>query len=160
MTRKKPWNRVNLPVYSIASKGGDGFNMHICTYATAISMQPKRFAVCIYKGTKTLDNIKEQSHFVLQVLSKDQFSIVNLLGKKSGKKVDKIKILERRKMLDNWEDFKILRDSLAVIKLKVTNSFDGGDHIVFICDLQKYKNLNDGEELSLKTLREKGIITV
>lgn len=160
MTRKKPWNRVNLPVYSVASRGDDGFNMHICTYATAISMQPKRFAVCIYKGTKTLDNINEQPHFVLQVLSKNQFSIVNLLGKKSGKKVDKMKILERRKLLDAWEGFKILRDSLAVINLKVINSFDGGDHIVFVCDVQKYKNLNEGEELSLKTLREKKIITV
>ena len=102
----------------------------------------------------------EQPHFVLQVLSKDQFSIVNLLGKKSGKKVDKMKILERRKLLDAWEGFKILRDSLAVINLKVINSFDGGDHIVFVCDVQKYKNLNEGEELSLKTLREKKIITV
>ena len=40
--RKRPWNRVNLPVYSISSKAGDNNNMHIITYALQISMKPKK----------------------------------------------------------------------------------------------------------------------
>ena len=39
---KKPWNRINIPVYSVSSKYGEKQNMHICTYVSAVSMQPKR----------------------------------------------------------------------------------------------------------------------
>ena len=55
---KRPWNRVNLPVYSIASTDGKGnYNMHIITYAGQMSMEPKRFVCGIYEGTKTLENV-------------------------------------------------------------------------------------------------------
>ena len=80
---KRPWNRVNLPVYSISSKAGDNQNMHIITYASQISMQPKQFVCGIYNGTKTLENIQQHNRFVLQILAKSQYRLVNLLGKKS-----------------------------------------------------------------------------
>ncbi len=160
MTRKKPWNRVNLPVYSVASYWNGKYNLHICTYASAISMHPKRFLVCIYKGTQTLLNIENNPEFVLQIMEAGQYNLVNLLGKKSGKLVDKIKLLEKRNLLIEWQGFKILKDCLSVIRLKVISQFDGGDHISFVCDVKTYKNLNDGKSLSLDKLRERGIVSI
>ncbi len=85
MIRKKPWNRVNLPVYSVSSKTADNSNMHIITYASQVSMQPKRFICGIYRGTQTLLNIEPSGEFVLQLLADIQYRLVDLLGKKSGK---------------------------------------------------------------------------
>jgi len=61
--RKKPWNRTDHPVYSISSTDGKENNMHIISYVTAISMQPKRYVVGVYEGTKTLDLINKRSGF-------------------------------------------------------------------------------------------------
>jgi flavin reductase (DIM6/NTAB) family NADH-FMN oxidoreductase RutF len=160
MIRKKPWNRVNLPVYSVSSKTADNCNMHIITYASQISMQPKRFVCGIYHNTQTLINIEASGEFVLQLLADTQYRLVDLLGKKSGKTIDKIGRLQKRNELMDWNDFYVLKNCLAVMQLKVINSFEGGDHKGFLCDLTAYKNLNEGNELTLDTLREKKLIRI
>jgi flavin reductase (DIM6/NTAB) family NADH-FMN oxidoreductase RutF len=160
MIRKKPWNRINLPVYSISSKANGKSNMHIITYATAISMQPKRFICGIYHGTQTLANVEASGEFILQLLDEEQYRLVDLLGKKSGKAIDKINRLQKRKELTEWNGYPILKNCLAVMQMKVINSFDGGDHKCFLCDVSAYKNLNDGEALTLDILREHKMIRI
>lgn len=158
MTKKKPWNRINLPVYSISSKTDYNQNMHIITYVTAISMQPKRFLCGIYHGTQTLLNVDQTGEFVLQLLSDQQASLVNLLGKQSGKKVAKIERLHKRKLLTTWKEYSVLSSCLAVMKMKVLNCMDAGDHKAFLCDVTEYQNLNEGQALTLDHLREKKLI--
>lgn len=158
MTRKKPWNRISLPVYSISSKANGKSNMHIITYATAISMQPKRFICGIYHGTQTLENVEATGEFILQLLNDNQYRLVDLLGKKSGKLVDKISRLQRRNELTEWKGYFILKNCLAVIKMKVISSFEGGDHKCFLCDVIDYKNINDGEALTVDILRKHKIV--
>ncbi len=160
MTRKKPWNRVNLPVYSCSSKSADNNNMHIITYASQISMQPKRFICGIYYNTQTLKNIESSGEFVLQLLSDGQYRLVDLLGKKTGKSIDKISRLQKRDELILWNDYFVLKNCLAVMHMKVIKSFDAGDHKAFLCDVTAYKNLNDGNPLSLNILREKKLIRI
>lgn len=160
MTRKKPWNRVNLPVYSISSKTVDNSNMHIITYVTAISMQPKRFICGIYHGTQTLENVEKSGEFVLQLLADHQALLVNLLGKQSGKTVAKIQRLEKRKEIMMWNDYPVLRNALALMKMKVLQSMEAGDHKAFLCDVTDYKNLNEGQALTLDHLREKKLIRI
>lgn len=158
---KRPWNRVNLPVYSICSSDGNGlFNMHIITYASQISMYPKRYVCGIYEGTKTLENIIAHNKFVLQLLSVEQYRLVELFGKKSGHDTDKISRLEKRKLLTHWNEFPVLKDALAVMHLKTISSFPGGDHTGFLCEVLQYKNMNEGEPLTLDTLRKHQLIRI
>lgn len=160
MTRKKPWNRVNLPVYSISSRQGDQHNMHIITYASQISMQPKQFVCGVYHGTKTLENIEASGSFVLQLLAAQQYRLVDLLGKKSGHAIDKMARLQKRKELEEWNGFYVLKNCLAVMQLHIAGSFEGGDHRGFICDVTAYKNINDGDPLTLNILRTQKLIRV
>ncbi len=160
MIRKKPWNRINLPIYSISSKFGDVYNMNIITYTSAVSMQPKQIMVAIYNDTKTLEIVNNSHLFVLQLLAAEQYRMVDLLGKKSGKKIDKISRLEKRELIIQWNGFKILKDALAVIELKVKDTMQAGDHKLFLCDVIDYKNLNNGEELTLNVLREHNLIRI
>jgi len=158
-TRKKPWNRVNLPVYSICSTDGRGyFNMNIATYVTAISMKPKRFICGIYHGTQTLSLVKKHPHFVLQLLSDRQYRLVDLLGKKSGVDIDKCEQLAKRGITTLWNGFTVLEDALAVMELKVIDQMKGGDHDCFLCELVAWKNLNDGNPLTLDLLRDKKLV--
>ena len=160
LTARRPWNRVNLPVYSISSKGANNTNMHIITYASQISMKPKRFICGIYEGTQTLENVLQHGEFILQLLSATQYRLVDLLGKKSGKQIDKIGRLKKRDELTEWNGYPILKNCLAVMQLKVISQFEGGDHQGFLCDVTAYKNLNNGEVLTLDTLRAHKLIRI
>jgi flavin reductase (DIM6/NTAB) family NADH-FMN oxidoreductase RutF len=155
---KKPWNRINLPVYSVSSKAGTAENMHICTYVSAVSMLPKRMMVAVYHGTKTLQLLEQNPHFVLQLLANHQYNLVNQLGKQSGHSVPKIQRLHKRNLLTEWNDFSILKDALAVMELKVINEMEGGDHRMYLCDVVAYKNMNEGEALTVDDLRRHNIV--
>ena len=157
--RKKPWNRTDQPVYSISSKIGDQYNMHIATYVTPISMQPKQYVVGIYEGTRTLELVEQQPVFVLQLLAAHQYNLVNLLGKQSGHQIDKVQRLQKRKLLDQWKDFFILKDALSVVLLQGQKLIESnGDHRIYVCDVIAWKNLNQGDVLTLDYLREKKMI--
>lgn len=158
ITLKKPWNRVNLPVYSISSKGKAVDNMHIITYVTAISMQPKRFICGVFHGTQTLENVEANGEFVLQLLASTQYRLVDLLGKKSGKTINKISRLEKRKELAHWKGYPVLKNCIAIMQLKIINSFEAGDHKAFLCDMIQYKNLNNGTALTLDDLRQRKLV--
>lgn len=160
---QRPWNRVNLPVYSISSfNGKDSHNMHIITYAQAVSMQPKQFICAIYNGTKTLENVEANPHFVLQILAEDQYRLLDLLGKKSGKNINKIERLNKRKLLTDWKGFPILKDCIAVMEMKATpltaSEDERLDHRLFLCEVISYKNIHDRKALTLDILREKKLI--
>jgi flavin reductase (DIM6/NTAB) family NADH-FMN oxidoreductase RutF len=163
--RKKPWNRVNLPVYSISSHNNLGnHNMHIITYAQAVSMQPKQFICAIYYNTKTLENIQTNPHFVLQLLGEEQYRLVDLLGKKSGNTIDKISRLQKRDLITEWNGFYILKNCLAVMEMQATplhttaTEFAKPDHQLWLCTVVNYKNLNEGQPLTLDILREKKVV--
>ena len=93
---RKPWNLPNLPVYSIMTQNEGRINMNICTYVTAISMEPKRYAIGIYYNTQTLINIQGGSAIVLQLLSESQFPLIRNFGQKSGINWDKDAFIMRK----------------------------------------------------------------
>ncbi|MBS1625723.1 MAG: flavin reductase [Bacteroidetes bacterium] len=156
--RKKPWNRLDLPVYSIASHDGHQHNMNICTYASQVSMQPKRYMVAVYRETKTLDNVIKHESMVLQILSTAHLDLINRLGKQSGRRKDKLKTLSKR--LTGYNGYQVLSDALAVIELQVRSLTDAGDHILALCDVVSYRNMAEGEVLMLHHLRDKKLISI
>jgi flavin reductase (DIM6/NTAB) family NADH-FMN oxidoreductase RutF len=157
---KKPWNLPDLPVYSLATQSALGFNMNICTYVTAVSMKPKRFAVAVYHNTRTLENCLASDTVVLQLLCADQTDVVRLLGKKSALRVDKQAPLVRKQRVMSWAGFTVLREAAAWIKLRKISHQDAGDHVLFLYDVETYKVNRDEDLMRLRHLRDKKIISV
>jgi flavin reductase (DIM6/NTAB) family NADH-FMN oxidoreductase RutF len=155
---KRPWNRVDLPVYSVSSRNETESNMHICTYVSAVSMKPKRIMVALFKGTKTMELVSKHPHFVLQLLSDKQSGHVKLLGQTSGKNTDKMGRLFKRGYLSEWKGYAVLKEALAYMELSVINTTDAGDHVMHLCDVKSFYNNLSGEPLTLNLLRTKGLI--
>ncbi len=155
---RKPWNRVSLPVYSVSSQANGSHNMHICTYVSAVSMQPKRYMVALYEGTKTRALVEQNGHFLLQLLHEDQYALVRHLGQQSGHTKDKLSLLRKRGQLDAYDSFYYLKEALAIIECKVIDTMEGGDHKLFLCEVISHRNLRDGKPLTTGWLQEKKII--
>ncbi len=155
--RVKPWNRVDGPIYSLSTTAHGKGNLNICSYVTPISMKPKRYIVGVYKGTKTLENLEENPEGVLNFMTSKMSSLVNLLGKKSGHKIDKIKKLGDRIQLSE-DGFYLLKDSLATVRLKFTTRLDGGDHWAWLAEVVSYENNNDHKPLTLEYLKRQKVI--
>jgi flavin reductase (DIM6/NTAB) family NADH-FMN oxidoreductase RutF len=155
---KRPWNIPDLPVFSLVTQNESRFNMNICTYVTAISMQPKLYAIAIYKGTQTLDYALKSDSAVLQLLNKNHFTAVKKLGQGSGFNYDKISWLQKKNMLDEFCGFPVLQGTCANMLLSKVRTLDtGGDHLLYIYKVEKYKSQSE-HCLTTKILRDKGII--
>ena len=155
---KKPWNRVDLPVYSVSSRYGSEENMHICTYVSAVSMNPKRYMVALYKGTKTIELAASEKRFVLQLLAEGDHGLIAQLGRQSGHRVDKMARLKKRGLVEQWRGFSVLSNAAAWIELAIIGDLDAGDHVMMLCDVVSAKNVKEISILTLDKLRARGLI--
>ncbi|MGZ5246535.1 MAG: flavin reductase [Flavitalea sp.] len=158
VSRKKPWNRTNPTIYSIASRNGERSNMNICSYVTPISMKPSRIVVGVYKNTLTLELVSLQNEMVLQLLSEDHYRLIKLLGQTSGYNKDKLSSI--KSPLINYKGFQCLANSLALIHLKLISKTDAGDHWLMLCDVSSYINLTEGLPLTMDILRAKKLVRI
>ncbi len=154
---QKPWNIPNFPVYSLVTENNGVHNYNICTYVTAISMKPKLFAIAVFENTKTLINTTSHEFAVLQLLNIEQHNLVRILGKKSGKQVNKEALLQKRKLLESWNDFKVIKNTCSHVLLKKLSSQKTGDHHLFIYEAIKQKSYATNY-LSIEKLKEKKLI--
>lgn len=134
---QRPWNLPSLPVYSLATYAAGKVNMNICTYVTAVSLKPKWMAVAVYEGTKTLQNLEQNQRAVLQLLGANQYPLVNHLGKKSGKKVDKDSWLYKKQMTMNWKGHTVLKGCAACMELSYKTHLTTRDHKLYLFEVTK-----------------------
>ena len=154
---KRPWNIPDMPVYSLATYDNHILNMNICTYVTAVSMKPKLYGVAVYHDTKTLENVQDSEYAILQLLHPSQYSLVNVLGKKSGKNYNKQAYLSKKGLLEVWNGYEILKNISACLLLKKINSQPTGDHVLYVWEVEKYATFST-ETLTTSLLSEKKII--
>ncbi|MBK8622031.1 MAG: flavin reductase [Saprospiraceae bacterium] len=155
---RKPWNLPELPVYSLATSNEGVVNMNICTYVTAVSMEPKIMMVAVYEQTKTLENILTADTAVLQILHKDQASLVRTLGKKSGITYNKYLYLKKKDMLSEWKNFTVLKDACAYMELEKISFLKTGDHTSYFFKVKNAVSRRQ-EVLTTQDLRNLAIIS-
>ena len=157
---KRPWNRTNCNVYSLLTfRNKRDFNMNICTYVSVVNMNPRTYAISIDYKTLTFQNLKHADcKIVLQSLSKKNINLVRTLGKKSGLSFDKSNYLIKKKLVDNWKNYTVLKDTSFLIELTNQQKVcEMTDHCLFIFKVKSYKNISD-DFLTFSNLIEKKII--
>lgn len=156
---KRPWNIVDVPVYSLATYTDTSVNMNICTYVSAVSMSPKLYMIAIDYHTKSFENLRQKDRAILQLLHSTHAPLVKLLGKKSGQRIDKEKQLDRKDMLTTWDERKVLRNASAYLSLVIKDSTNiGGDHELFYFEVEKSVSKSSENILMFQELIKQGII--
>lgn len=155
---RRPWNLPDHPIYSLATYHADSVNMNICTYVTPVSMEPKLYAIAVYHGSRTLENLRAHPIVHLQLLRKPHILLINALGKRSGHTTDKRKMLQRKKMLDMWEGLPVLKECAAIVQLRAISAQRAGDHDLYLFETLRYKTFQDDQILMVSDLIKAGII--
>ena len=133
--------------------------MNICTYVTAISRQPKQYAIAIEYGTKTYEILNKGSVAVLQVLNQKHTPLVNILGKKSGLMMDKHEYLQKQGWLTKWKNHRVLKDANAYLLLDPIDQYNtGSDHELFLFQARNYSTKSEHELLTFQELIQQNVI--
>jgi flavin reductase (DIM6/NTAB) family NADH-FMN oxidoreductase RutF len=157
---QKLWNRPAAAVWSLSTRSTAGApNFNICTYVSAVSLDPKLFAVAVYKDTQTLENVAVGKVVLLQLLTEELVPVVRICGQCSGKHTDKITRLQKRYEIAQTEDLFYFKAAAGYVILSVEQLFEtSGDHLLMVGKVIKSKNMSDKPILTTAYLREKKYI--
>ncbi len=129
--------------------------MNICTYVSAISLEPKLMMVAVYKGTQTLQNCSVGQTVLLQLLTEDLAPVVRVCGNMSGKDIEKIARLNKRYELSKYGDLYYFAKGAGFMELVIEQLIEtSGDHFLLIGRVKKGKNLIDTPILTTSYLKE------
>ena len=142
---RKLWNRPDDAVWSLSTLSADGVpNMNICTYVSAISLDPKLLMVAVYHGTQTRTNIAVGGTVLLQLLSQELAPVVRVCGQMSGKTINKIARLQKRYDIQQVDGFSYFKAAAGYMTLEIEQIIKtSGDHDLLISKVIKAKNLAD-----------------
>jgi len=172
---KPPYSLLSNPVYSLVTSDSQGTNrtINLVTYASPISIVPRFYALGLYRGTLSAENMLTTGKGVLQILATHHAPLFQLLGKTSGRHVDKYAELERRGIpVKEFAGQRVIADCIGVMSLGIvpffpenkvksggnTNSFfPAGDHDVVICAVEEFETFDASKEpLYTSQLRKEG----
>ena len=142
---KRPWNRTNLNIYSLATYNKKDINMNICTYVSVVNMHPKLYMISIDYNTLTYQNLnKKNTSSILQCLSINNLNIVKNMGKKSGKNFDKLKYLSKNNLISNWKNYPVLKKTCFLIELcNAKKVYEMQDHCMYVFQMKSFKNFDN-----------------
>ena len=127
----------------ITSKGPDGVVRGLTASAfCSVSLEPRLCLVGVDNRSESIGAIKESGAFVVNILSSDQEEISRRFASKIPDKFEGVSY-----RLGPETDAPILDGVLAWIECKVWQAVDGGDHTIFIGEIQD-GTANDGAPLT------------
>jgi flavin reductase (DIM6/NTAB) family NADH-FMN oxidoreductase RutF len=150
---------LSTPVYSLATRNlaDESTNMNIVTFVTPVSLRPQRiYALSLYKGTLSHENFIERGWGILQLMKQGHAPLVEILGKRSGRDMDKRGYSAAEGFIwvpvdEVWspESIDLIPDAAAYLTLQMISFHDAGDHDVALCSLTHVSGLvGPNEDLS------------
>ena len=129
--------------------------MNICTYVSAVSLDPKLMMVAVYKDTQTLTNCEIGKTVLLQLLTEGLAPVVRVCGNLSGKDIDKITRLQKRYELAQQNDLYYFAAAAGFMELVIEQLIPtSGDHVLLVGKVVHGKNLHDTPILTTTYLKE------
>jgi len=144
---------IGYGMYVVASQDAEQLNGQIANAIVQITSEPPTFAVSINKENLTHSFIEKSRAFTISILGETTpMKFIGKFGFKSGRKINKF----------NDTNFKIGKSGLPIVldhavaffECKVINSFDVGNHTVFIGEAVNAETLNDSKPMTYSYYRE------
>lgn len=107
----------------------------------SVSLEPPLILVCIEKTTGSYHAFEESKAFVVNILSESQSRLSNHFASYIE---DKFAGIEYETGIEN---IPVLKDCLVNLECRLANSYDGGDHTIFVGEIEKAR-IADGNPLA------------
>ncbi|MGB9711950.1 MAG: flavin reductase family protein [Dissulfurimicrobium sp.] len=116
-------------VYVVTARAGDRINGMTAAWASQVSFKPPLIAVSIAEQRFTYGLIKESGRFCINAMAEDGLELSKHFGFKSGRSVDKFQGIDYTLTTSGLP---VLSKAFAYMECNVVNSFETGDHTLFI----------------------------
>lgn len=100
---------------------------------SSLSLDPPMVLWSLDKKSKSLDALKNATHFAVNVLASDQMDVSNNFARTSDEKFDDVE------MIDGKCGLPLLGGTVAHLECKNIGTYEGGDHLIFIGEVECFE---------------------
>ncbi len=112
-------------------------NLMAASWHMPISRSPFRYAIAVREENYTHTLLKAHGSFTLNFLPFEYYDTVDLMGRVHGEREDKFRLSHLKKEgVDSKGNF-LLSASDFIYECKVCDTYNNGDHTIFIADVEK-----------------------
>lgn len=107
---------------------------------SSVSLEPALVLWSLDRRSPNLEIFKSASHFAINILGAGQQELSNRFARPAENKFEGV---------DAWcldDKVMVLEDSLATLVCRNTLQYEGGDHLIFIGEIERY-DVNPGQPL-------------
>jgi flavin reductase (DIM6/NTAB) family NADH-FMN oxidoreductase RutF len=115
---------TGITVVTTRDKEGKPYGLTVNSF-TSVSLNPVLVLVCLDLRLSGLQWFKDTQHFGISILSEHQEEISRMFAKKDAERPPSIYFNGKLGM-------PLLKNSLAVMECKTTQIYEGGDHLIFL----------------------------
>jgi flavin reductase (DIM6/NTAB) family NADH-FMN oxidoreductase RutF len=128
-----------VTVVTTVDSAGESFGLTVSAFCS-VSLEPPLVLVCIDRSTRCHHAFGESRRYVVNFLSEDQQPLSERFATQLENKFDGVDHHL------NPEGLPVLRDAVAVLECRLRNEFDGGDHTIFVAEVER-ASVNGGKPL-------------
>ncbi|MGB8953368.1 MAG: flavin reductase family protein [Candidatus Aminicenantales bacterium] len=116
----------------VGARSGGQTNFMSCAWHTALSFNPPLFGVLISKKRFTHGIISEAREFTVNFLSFESVKLSALMGRKSGREMDKLETFQVKLAPSKVIHSPIIKEAYVSFECKLAESRPYGDHELFV----------------------------
>lgn len=116
----------------VGAKSGSKINFMSCAWHSALSFKPPLFGVLISKKRLTHTVINEAREFSVNFLSYDQAKVAAIMGRKSGRDVDKISLAGLNLTEPKIIQSPLIAEAYVSLECRLIEVRSYGDHDLFV----------------------------
>jgi len=128
-----------ITVVTTKDANGRFFGITVSAFCS-VSLEPPLILVCIEKTTGSHHALGETRSFVVNILRENQEDLSDRFAAFLPDKFDSVRFRL------GIEGLPVLEDALANLECRLVNSYDGGDHSIFVGEVME-ATLNDSKPL-------------
>src|SRR5436190_18009544 len=119
---------TGITVVTTRDSGGKPYGLTVNAF-TSVSLNPLLVLVCLDHRLSGLQAFRESKHFGVSILSEHQEDLSRLFAKKDAERPSSI-------YFDGKLGLPLLRNSVAVMECETVKIYEGGDHQIFLGQVQ------------------------
>jgi flavin reductase (DIM6/NTAB) family NADH-FMN oxidoreductase RutF len=119
---------TGITVVTTRDRHGNAYGLTVNSF-TSVSLDPVLILVCLDNRLSGLQAFKDSRHFGVSILSEHQEDISRMFAKKDAERPASI-------YLDGKSGIPLLKNSLAIMECETVQVYAGGDHQIFLGEVQ------------------------
>jgi flavin reductase (DIM6/NTAB) family NADH-FMN oxidoreductase RutF len=130
---------TGITVVTTHDKEGKPYGLTVNSF-TSVSLNPILVLVCLDLRLSGLQLFKDAQHFGVSILSEHQESISRMFAKKDAERPPTI-------YFEGKLGMPLVKNSLAVMDCKITQIYEGGDHLIFLGEVDNAESVQPDHPL-------------